>query len=388
VTFDIAVLFVVLSVMAYLFFTEKLPVELTAFAGLLALIVLGYVDRDEAFVGFGSPVVITMLSIFFLSSAMLQTGIAERIGSKAEALLGNRETWIVVAVMWIAGILSAFMNNIAAAAVLLPAVGSVARRTGIPPSRLFMPLSFGAILGGTTTLVGTPPNMLAASNLADRGLEPFGLFSFTPIGLLFLLLGTVYMVVFGRRLLPDRGRSADFSETSDLVEVYHLQDTFFSIRIPADSKLDGLTLKESRFGSALGVQVVSVRREGEKRRLAPDSDTVLRGGDELLVHGRPDDLERLFRVQELEIVEAKPAELARSVARIDAIEAVVRPDSNWIGRTPRGLRFRERYGGEAPCRAALVWMRWGRGWSGPRCGHGRHATRERRALRQGNRCRH
>ncbi len=342
-TIEIALLFAILVVMAYFFFTEKLPVELTAFLGLSTLLLGGFVSRDVAFTGFASPVVITMLSIFFLSAALLQTGVADFIGRKARDVLGTNETVIVVAIMLVAGVLSAFMNNIAAAAVLLPAVGSLSRRAGIPPSRLFMPLSFGAILGGTTTLVGTPPNMLAASGLVERGFEPFTLFEFAPLGAVFLVGGVVYMITIGRRLLPAGARGTEPSETRDLVEVYHLEDAFFSIRIPEDSKLDGMSLRESRFGSALGVQVVSIVRSGERRRLAPDPETVLRGGDELQVHGRAEDLERLFRVQGVEIGAVKSVDIARATRALGALAVRVREGSAWIGRSVRDLRLRESF---------------------------------------------
>lgn len=346
-TLEIGFLFAVLAVMAYFFFTEKLPVELTAFIGLLVLIIFGYVDQVQAFEGFAEPVVITMLSIFFLSAALLHTGIADRVGSKAELLLGNREVPIIIAIMLVSGILSAFINNIAAAAVLLPAVGSVSRRTGISPARLFMPLSFGSILGGTTTLVGTPPNMLASSILEDNAMVGFDLFEFAPIGMVFLLCGTLYMTTIGRRLLPDRGRSAESAAgaaTGDLVQVYHLQETFFSIRLPRDSILDGSTLRSSRLGSTLGIQVVSIQRAGTKERVTPQPDTVLRGGDELIVHGSASDLERLFRMQGVEMAEVAPGDIARSVARARLMEARVREEAGWCGQSIRNLAMRERFG--------------------------------------------
>ena len=152
-TLEMALLFAVLAVMAVLFFTEKLPIELTAFLGLVFLTLAGYVTPSEAFTGFASPAVITMLSIFFVSAALLHTGVADVIAGRVHRVIGDRETLLVTAIMAVAGILSAFMNNIAAVAVPLLAVASIARKTGIAPSRLFIPLSFGAILGGTTTLV-------------------------------------------------------------------------------------------------------------------------------------------------------------------------------------------------------------------------------------------
>ena len=158
-TFEIAFLFAVLIAMVYLFLTEKLPVELTAFVGLVVLIFTGYVAPNDAFVGFSSPAVMTMFSIFFISAALLQTGVADVVGKRMSKMSGGQEIPLIIILMVVAGVMSAFMNNVAAAAVLLPAVSSVARHSGLSPSRLFMPLSFGAILGGTTTLVGRPPKL-------------------------------------------------------------------------------------------------------------------------------------------------------------------------------------------------------------------------------------
>ena len=158
-TLEIAFLFSLLGVMVVLFLTEKLPVDVTAFAGLSLLVATGLVTSDEAFQGFSSPAVITMMSVFLLSAGLQHTGVAEALGSRIHRVVGGREVPLIIAIMIVAGVLSAFMNNIAAAAVLLPAVVSLARKAGLPPSRLLMPLAFGAILGGTTTLVGTPPNL-------------------------------------------------------------------------------------------------------------------------------------------------------------------------------------------------------------------------------------
>ena len=147
-TLEIGFLFLILAVMVYLFLTEKLPVDLTAFLGLVTLLMAGYLTPDEAFTGFSSPAVITMLSIFIVSGALQLTGVADMIGGRIHAVVGSREVPLIIFIMLTAGVLSAFMNNIAAVAVLMPAVASVAARAGLSPSRLFMPLSFGAILGG------------------------------------------------------------------------------------------------------------------------------------------------------------------------------------------------------------------------------------------------
>jgi di/tricarboxylate transporter len=327
----------------YLFLTEKLPVDLTAFLGLVLLILGGYLTPDEAFTGFASPAVITMLSIFMVGAALLHTGVADLVGSRIHALVGSREVPLILAVMAVVALLSSFMNNIAATAVLMPAVGSIARRAGLSPSRLFMPLSFGAILGGTTTLVGTPPNIVATAMLRAAGLEPFELFDFTPLGLAILALGIVFMATLGRALLPTRHLSAPGPGAGDLAQVYQLRDLLFSIRIPHGSRLDGLTLGEARLGTALGVQVLAILRDG-RRKLAPEASAVLRGGDVLLVEGRLADLQERFRVQGVEVRRASAGELPGAADGVIGISARLREVSALAGRSLRELRFRERFG--------------------------------------------
>jgi di/tricarboxylate transporter len=344
VTPQIAFLFALLAAMVYLFLTEKLPVDLTAFLGLVILVFGGYLTPGEAFTGFSSPAVITMLSVFIVGAALLETGVADIIGGRIHAIVGSSEIRLIVVLMLVSGVLSAFMNNIAATAVLMPAVASIARRAGLPPSRLFMPLAFGAILGGTTTLVGTPPNILAAQMLTERGLEPFSLFDFTPLGLAILGVGTLFMATVGRRLLPVREhRGPAVTEARDLTQVYQLHTRLFSIRIPEVSPLDGLSLAETRLGNTLGVKVLAILRAG-RRRLAPEGDAVLRAGDVLFVDGDPADLEELLRLQSLEVEKTRVDDLPASIRGVGGVRAHITPGSPLAGHSLRELRFRARFG--------------------------------------------
>ena len=341
-TFEIGFLLAVLAAMVYLFLTEKLPVDLTAFLGLVILIFAGYVPADKAFDGFASSAVITMLAIFILSAALLNTGVADVVAKRIHRWVGSREIPLIITVMIVAGVLSAFMNNIAATAVLMPAVASLGRHAGLSPSRLFMPLAFGAILGGTTTLVGTPPNILAGAMLEERGLEPFSLFDFTPIGIALLGIGVLYMATIGRRLLPDRSPESE-SSTPDLAQLYQLQDQLISIRIPKTSRLDGATLGSTRLGSALGVQIVAIIREG-RRQLAPTADTTLEADDELLVQGKLEDLRELLSVQGVEVAEPLSRELKQRTAGVEGLAVRLLGGSDLIGKTLREVAFRERFG--------------------------------------------
>jgi len=342
-TVEIAFLFALLAFMVFLFLTEKIPVDLTAFAGLVILVLSGYLTADEAFTGFASSAVITMLGVFILGAALLQTGLADVVANQVHAWVGGREVVLIVTIMFVAGILSCFMNNIAATAVLMPAVASICKRSGISPSRLFMPLSFGAILGGTMTLVGTPPNILVAAILRDQDMEPFSLFDFTPVGALLLATGILFMVTVGRRLLPVREVGPALTDSQDLAQVYQLHERLFSIRIPPNSGLDGLTLNQAQLGKTLGIQVVAITRDG-RTEPAPDPGTVLHCGDLLLAEGRLADLRELLRVQDIKVRKARPDELPPPIEGVSGMRGVLAGESTLLGQSLRDLNFRGRFG--------------------------------------------
>ena len=363
-TVEIGFLFLLLAIMVYLFLTEKIPVDLTAFAGLVILILTGYLTADEAFAGFASGAVITMLGVFILGAALLQTGLADIIGNRVYQWVGGREVILTITIMLVAGLLSCFMNNIAATAVLMPAVASICRRTGIAPSRLFMPLSFGAILGGTMTMVGTPPNILVAAILEENNLEAFRLFDFTPVGAVLLATGILFMVTIGRKLLPTREVGPTLTDRQDLAQVYQLHERLFSIRIPSSSVLDGVTLGEAQLSTTLGIQVLAITR-GDLRMPAPAADTVLRSGDVLLAEGRLEDLREMLRVQGIRVRKADAEDLPPAIEGVSGIRAVLAAESPLLGRTLKDLRFRERFGvvvvavqrGEELMREKLATMR-------------------------------
>ena len=342
-TLQIGGLFLLLAVMVYLFLTEKLSVDLTAFLGLVVLIFAGYVTPSEAFLGFSSPAVITMLSVFIIGAALLETGVADLIGDRLYRLAGDSETRLLVTLMLVAGVLSAFMNNIAATAVLMPAVAAVAPRAGLAPSRLFMPLAFGAILGGTTTLVGTPPNIVAAQMMADRGLEPFQLFDFTPIGVAIMAVSMIFMLTVGKRLLPaDTGRGPATLEGEDLSQIYQLEERLFSLRLPTSTALDGRTLAETRLGNTLGFKVVSIQR-GDKT-LVPEGRTRLRGGDVLIVDGEVSKVREFLQMEHLDVHPMQMDRLPRVSPGVNGMRVLVEAGGGVAGNTLRELAFRGRFG--------------------------------------------
>ena len=284
-TFEIALVLGILALSLILFVSEVIRMDLVALLVLSALAVTGLVNTNEAFAGFSNSAVITVWAMFILSEGLTRTGIADIIGSQVMRLAGRREIAMIIVIMITAAVLSAFMNNIGVAALMLPVVIEVARRTRIPPSRLLMPLAYATLLGGLMTMIGTPPNLLISEVMAQNGYEPFGLFDFTPLGGAIMVIGVIFVALIGRLMLPkiktDKGRH---QSQRSLRNRYKLQERTFMLRVPMDSILVGKTLSETRIGSSTGMIILALIRFGRSETL-PNRQTVLRGGDGLLVQG-------------------------------------------------------------------------------------------------------
>lgn len=335
--------FAVLGVMIALFLTEKLPIDLTAVLGLLVLVLGGYLGPQEAFAGFASPTVVVLISTFFVSAALMRTGAAESLAERIAVWIGPHEKLNILAVMCLAAVLSAFMNDVAAAAVLMPAVAGIAGHNRISPSRLFIPLAFGTILGGMTTLIGTPPNMLANDALHAAGLERFNFLDFLPIGLPIAVAGIAAAVLTARYLLPVRDvRPRMRLKAGELARFYRLAERTLALRIPHGSALDGKTLAETHFASLMGVHVTGIERDGRERPvIGPDEE--LRAGDVLLAQGRIEVLEDLLRFKGLRVSALDPLVLAALNAEVVVTTAEL-IDESLVGQSLKNLGFRERFG--------------------------------------------
>ena len=342
-TLDIAVVLAILAVAVVLFVSEKVGVDLVALMVLLALAFTGLVAPREALSGFSNPAVVTVWAVFILSGGLTRTGVANRLGHFVLRLAGRSEIGLVVAIMLTSGLLSSFMNNVGVAALLLPVVMDITRRLGIAPSKLLIPLAFSSLLGGLTTMIGTPPNILIADASRDLGLErPFELFDFTPVGLTVMLAGIAYMALIGRHMLPVRGQARlPSTRDEDLGELYHLRQRLSVLQLPEDSALAGRTLAESRLGSALGVNVIGLERDG-RMRLAPERQTLLAAGDRLLVEGPLERLRALQGHEYLDVDEESRMLVHLMAAELDFRE--LRLTTGTVGQTLRQLDFRGRFG--------------------------------------------
>ena len=208
---EILLVLSILAVAVVFLITEWIPMEVTALLSLGAVALTGLVTPTQALSGFSNPAVITVWAVFILSGGLTRTGVANAIGHFVMRLSGSSETRMIVVIMTSAGVMSAIMNNVAVAALMLPVVMDIARHTGNPPSRLQMPLAYGSLLGGLTTQIGTPPNILVSEALRDGGLKSFSFFDFTPVGLAIMVCGIAFMTFVGRRFLPRRDVADELS---------------------------------------------------------------------------------------------------------------------------------------------------------------------------------
>lgn len=343
-TAEIATVFAILAVAIVLFITERIRIDLVALIVLVSLALTNLVSPTEALSGFSNIAVVTVWAILILSAGLSRTGVANVVGRQLLRLAGDSEFRLVVIIMLTAGLLSGFMNSIGVAALFLPVVIDIARQTGRAPSRLLMPLAFASLLGGLNTLIGTPTNILISEALRDAGLTPFQMFDFTPVGLVVLLVGVAFMAFIGRHLLPKRdiGRDALSQNGNDLGQIYDLSQRLYQIQLPEKSLLSGKTLASSHLGSALGLNVIAILREGEPR-LAPRPETVLESGDELLVEGNLDQLDEL-RSRLHVVLEDTDVTIERITSdEIRVAEAKVSSNSSLIGYSLMESNFRHRF---------------------------------------------
>jgi di/tricarboxylate transporter len=339
-TFQIALVFVLLAVALVVFALEIWPIDFVAFSIMAVILVLGPVlglEPNEVISGFSNPATITVLAMFILSSAVYRTGAINHVARKVIPLAGDSELGQLAVILLIAGPISAFINNTAVVAILIPLVLTMARRYDRAPSKLLLPLSFFSQLAGVVTLIGTSTNILASSLTAQAGLEPFGMFEFAAIGLLVASVGSLYLFTLGRKLLPERHHAEEISDK--FVAEHYLTE----VRIAADSPLGGKTLVESRLSQAFDIDVLSIERAGQRLGVI-QADERLEPGDRLLLRASRERLLLLRETEGLDFVFAARRRLSGvDDGQLHLMEVVIGPDSDLIGGTLASTNFRNRF---------------------------------------------
>ena len=346
-TWEIAAVLGILGVSLVLFITEKLRMDVVALLVLGVLGVSQLVTMDEALAGFSNPAVVTVWAMFILSAGLSATGIADIISRQVLRLAGTGEVRMIFAIMITAGGLSAFMNNIGVAALMLPVVMDICRKTGISPSRLLMPMAYASLLGGLTTLIGTPPNLVASTALVQAGLEGFTLFEFAPIGVPALVVGAFFIAFVGRHLLP-ASMPKEFEETFDEVSpgtqfAHSLEERRFRLRVTAGSPLAGRSLKHSGLAPVLGLSVLAVDRGGTVLDEI-DGDFALQENDLMTVHGRVDEFREFLNWKAFELASGGEILELLSKEKVGLMALEVAEDSGLVGLEVRETDFHRRFG--------------------------------------------
>ncbi|MET0752229.1 MAG: SLC13 family permease [Pyrinomonadaceae bacterium] len=333
----IAITLILLLVALVLFATEKLPVDIIGVILVIALVMTGVLTVQEGFSGFGDNVIIIIGGLFILTGGLIKTGLVDLIGRRLYRIAGNNEFLLTVLVMAVAALSASVLKNTTTTAMFVPVVMGLASRAKIPPSKLLMPLAFGAILGGSCTLIGTSTNLAVSSAIQRYGMEPYSMFELSPVGIVTVAVGMVYMLFIGRRLLPARGGE------DSLTEQYNIREYISELLVLENSHLVGKTLGEANINLELDLTVLGIIRGGEQR-IAPRADERIEAGDLLIVEGKIADILNVKAEAGLEIKpDFKLNDRVLEGGETELFEIMVMRDSRMVGQTLKTLRFRQKY---------------------------------------------
>jgi di/tricarboxylate transporter len=283
---EILFVLVLITVTLAIFVTEIFPIEITALGVLVVLGMSGILPVAEVLSGFSSHATITVLMMFILSAAVLQSGIVDWLGDHMGVLMGKSMWRHVLVIGLIAGPVSAFINNTAAVAVMIPLVIHLANKMGDSPSRLLIPLSYTAMLGGVTTLIGTSTNLLGSTLREEAGLGHFGVFEFTKAGAIIFVVGLLYLALIGSRLIPERVGARKLDER------YHFREFLFEVEVPERSALIGARSGRSELAEEYDAEVIHIRR-GKKVYDPLGEPVFYEEGDRIVLRATRENLQRM-----------------------------------------------------------------------------------------------
>ena len=341
-----------LAIAIVLFATGKVRMDAIALMVIVAFVLSGTLTLNEAFSGFSDPNVILIAALFIIGDGLVRTGVATKMGAWLVSVAGNSETKMLIYLMLTVAGLGAFMSSTGVVAIFIPVVLSVSARMNTSPSRLMMPLSFAGLISGMMTLVATPPNLVVNSELLREGLHGFSFFSVTPIGLVVLILGIVYMLAVRFMLKTDNGDSArdgrKRSTFRDLIREYHLTGRARRLAIRPGSPMIGQRLDDLKLRERYCANVIGVERWRRFRRVIVNVNGVseFRARDVLLIDMSASDvdLRQFCGEQMLEPMVLRGEYFADQALDVGMAEVALIPDSEMIGKTVREIAFRTRFG--------------------------------------------
>ena len=352
---------IILALSAIFFVNGKIRSDLVALCALVLLLVFQILTPEEALSGFSNSVVIMMIGLFVVGGAIFQTGLAKMISSRILKLAGTSELRLFILVMLVTSAIGAFVSNTGTVALMLPIVVSLAVSANMNPGRLLMPLAFASSMGGMMTLIGTPPNLVIQNALTDGGFEPLSFFSFMPVGLVCVAVGTIVLLPLTKMFLSKKkekgkGRTNKTKSLNELVDEYQLVNNLFRLHVVASSRLIGKTIAELDVRNRYGLTILEVRREtGSQKKLLKnvsqslaEPTTQLQEHDILYLMGSRDDVTRFNEELELEALDDHSIQERGGQAVLDfydigIAELVLMPTSKIINQTIKDSNFRQKY---------------------------------------------
>jgi len=336
----------VLVFVIFLFVFEWLRVDVVGIMMMVLLPLIGVISPKEAFVGLSSNAVCSIIAVIIIGAGLDKTGIMNQVAKPIIKLAGSSEKRIIALISSTVGIISSMMQNIGAAALFLPAAQRISKRIGVPTSRILMPMGFCAIIGGTISLIGASPTILLNDLMVVGGnkLEPFGLFTQTPIGICLLLSAIIYFSFFGKYILPDAGGESDKGVTASLIAEYHALDTMYELHIP-DQWTKAQTLEQLSIRTRFLLTVIAINDSDKKeKKFVPRSTDTLSSNDDIVVVGKEKNVVMLADEFGWQIKEGLDV-FAESLSRTNAgmAETLVSPRSELIGKTMSSINFKEFY---------------------------------------------
>ena len=354
---------IILALSAVFFVNGKLRSDLVALCALVLLIVFNILTPEEALSGFSNPIVIMMVGLFVVGGAIFKTGLAKMISSKILRLAGKSELKLFILIMMVTAFIGAFVSNTGTVALMLPIVVSMAASANISPGRFLMPLAFASSMGGMATLIGTPPNLVVDEVLSNARFTDLSFFSFTPIGVICVLIGLVVLIPLSKFFLVKKEDGKDTKTTTghspkELAKKYQLSDNLYRIQIRPGSRIGGKKLQELNITQAYNLSILEIRRQSSSQgRFLKTVDQSLAGphtelqeNDILYVFGPFEKVNQFAKEQNLELTDTHVSEYVEgaeveklSVREIGIAEVLLMPDSKLINKAVKDSGFRDKY---------------------------------------------
>ncbi|MCO6512585.1 MAG: SLC13 family permease [Aridibacter famidurans] len=332
----VIIVLVLLFVALVLFATEKIPVDVVGIILVICLVLTGVLTARQGVQGFGDDIIVTIAGLFVLTGGLVKTGLVDLIGRRLYKVAGDNELFLTGLIMVVAALSAAVLKNTTTTAMFVPVVMGLAAKAKIPPSKLLMPLAFGAILGGSTTLIGTSTNLAVSGAYQRYGYEPFSLFELTPVGIITALFGLAYMLFIGRRLLPSRGGEESYTQK------YNIREYISEVLVLPSSSLVGKSLAESDIGAKFSLNVLGIIREGEEDEIIPGAEEIIQANDLLIVEGSIDHLLRIKEDASLKIkADFELNDDMLESGEVELFEVLVMKDSDLIGHTLATMQFKQ-----------------------------------------------